>query len=121
MKAFIIILSLAAASESFCQSTNISTFLYDNRKKADHLYAMRAYRNALPIYHRMVEKNQSALYAKERIADCYIKLNDLPSAERAYESLIKELDASAEAKYKYAQVLCTLKRYDEAIDVLKSI
>lgn len=121
MKALIIILSLVAASESFCQSTNVSTFLYDNRKKADHLYAMRAYRNALPIYHRMVEKNQSTLYAREKIADCYLKLNDLSSAEKAYESLIKEPEVSAESKYKYAQILCTSKRYEEAIDVLKSI
>ncbi|MBI1769100.1 MAG: OmpA family protein [Bacteroidetes bacterium] len=121
MRTFITILSIVAASESFCQSTNISTFLYDNRKKADHLYAMRAYRNALPIYHRMVEKKQSTLYAKERIADCYVKLNDLPSAEKAYELLIKEQDVSAESKYKYAQVLCTSNRYDDAIDALNSI
>jgi len=45
----------------------------------------------------------------------------LPAAEKAYESLIKEPEVSAESKYKYAQILCTSKRYDEAIDVLKSI
>src|SRR5260221_8000851 len=122
MRALITILIFVTAIQTtFCQSTNISTFLYDNRKKSDHLFSMRAYRNALPIYHRMVEKNQSTLYAKEKIADCYLKLNDLSSAEIAYASLIKEPEVSAESKYKYAQVLCTSKRYDEAIDVLKSI
>lgn len=122
MKTFIAILCLSLSfGESFCQSTNISTFLLDNKRKADHLYALRAYRNALPIYHRMVEKNQSVTYAKEQIAECYLRLNDLPAAEQAFESLLKEPEVSAQSKLKYAQLLCVSKRYDEAIDMLASI
>jgi len=114
-------LTFLAALNAWSQSTNISTFLFDNRKKADHLYAMKAYRNALPVYHRMVEKNQSPLYAKQQIADCYLKLNDIPAAEKTLESIIKEPEVDDQTKYKYAQVLCVTKRYDEALDVLQSI
>lgn len=110
-----------AAFKGLSQSTNISTFLLDNRRKADQLYALKAYRNALTVYHRMTEKNQSALYAKQQIAECYLKLNDIPAAEKFLESIIKEPDIDEQIKYKYAQVLCVTKRYDEALDVLQSI
>ncbi|HTH56846.1 MAG TPA: OmpA family protein [Cyclobacteriaceae bacterium] len=109
------------ALESFGQSTNISTFLLDNRKKADQLFALKAYRNALTVYQRMVEKNQSTLYAKQQIAECYLNLNDIPSAEKTLESIIKEPGIDDNTKYKYAQVLCVTKRYDEALDVLESL
>jgi len=121
MRVSLTILILLAALEGFGQSTNISTFLLGNRKKADQLYAMKAYRNALTVYQRMVEKNQSPLYAKQQIAECYLELNDIPKAETTLESIIKEPGIDDQTKYKYAQVLCVTKRYDEALELLQSL
>src|SRR5882724_5181347 len=122
MRLLILVLILSVVSvESFGQSTNISTFFHNNRKKADLLFSQRAYRNALVIYQRMVDKDESTLYAKQQIAECYVKLNDLFTAQTWYQALMKEPDVSDETKYKYAQVLYITQRYDEAIVLLKSI
>jgi outer membrane protein OmpA-like peptidoglycan-associated protein/tetratricopeptide (TPR) repeat protein len=107
--------------EGFGQSTNISTFFHSNQKKADLLFSQRAYRNALVIYQRMVDKDESALYAKQQIAECYVKLNDLFTAQTWYQALMKEPNVTDETKFKYAQVLYITQRYDEAIEILKSI
>ncbi len=123
MRAPILILILFSLTleQSFSQSTNIKTLLLDNKTKADHLFSQKAYRNALVLYQRMNDKNQSSLYAKQQIAECYVKLNDLYSAQTWYQALMKEPNVTDETKFKYAQVLYVTQRYDEAVDVLKSI
>src|SRR5437868_619824 len=94
----ILILFLLTLDQSFSQSTNIKTLLLDNKTKADHLFSQKAYRNALVLYQRMNDKNQSPLYAKQQIAECYVKLNDLFSAQIWYQALMKEPNVTDETK-----------------------
>src|ERR1043165_8131253 len=118
MRPLVVALILLLVSfKGFSQSTNISTFFHNNRKKADLLFSQRAYRNALVIYQRMVDKDESALYAKQQIAECYVKLNDLFTAQTWYQALMKEPNVTDETKFKYAQVLYITQRYDEAIEI----
>lgn len=73
-----------------------------------------AWRNALELYLRMADKNSSHLHARQRIAECYVKLNDPVSAELWYKPLLNELNVSPSVKYEYAEVLCRKGQYIEA-------
>lgn len=112
---------IVSVTSSFGQSTNISTFLLGTKEKADHFYDARAYRNALEIYLRIADKNKSDADVKEKIASCYLKLNNTIDSEFWYRSLAKEPDVRPDLQLKFAQVLCMNKKYDEALRVLKHI
>ena len=73
-----------------------------------------AWRNALELYLRITDKKPSDLHARQRIAECYVKLNDPASAEFWYKPLVSELGVSPSVKYEYAEVLCRRSRYTEA-------
>lgn len=120
-KLILLTLFISITADGFCQSTNISTLLLPNKKKADHLYATKAYRNALEIYLRITEKNSSDIYSKQQIADCYLRLNDPVSAEFWYKSLVQDPDVFPTAKLKLAEVLCMNRKYLEALALLKHI
>ena len=120
-KLFLYLLFSTIATAVFCQSTNISTFFLNNKKKADYYYSQKAYRNALEIYLHISDRGIEHAYAKQQVADCYLKLNDPLSAERWYKSLMKEPDVPPGVKYKYAQTLCMNKKYPEALEVLMRI
>lgn len=73
-----------------------------------------AWRNALELYKRMVEKDDASLHARQRIAECYVKLNDPVAAEQWYAPLVEEKDIPPAVKFEYAEVLCGTGRYFEA-------
>jgi len=73
-----------------------------------------AWRNALELYLRMAEKDPADLHARQRVAECYVKLNDPVAAEIWYKPLLNELGVSPSVKYEYAEVLCRSSRYNEA-------
>src|SRR5687768_11210587 len=98
-------LSILLPILSFAQSTNVSTVLYSNVKKADLFYDHFAYRNALEIYLHVNEKNNQNFRVRERIADCYFKLHDPLSAESWFGALAKEEAISIEGKFEYAEAL----------------
>jgi outer membrane protein OmpA-like peptidoglycan-associated protein/tetratricopeptide (TPR) repeat protein len=97
------------------QSTNVSTLLYPLQKKGDHFFNLFAYRLALENYLAANEKNKDNAYVKERIADCYTKLNDPASAEQWLEELVGDQSVRSEVKFKYAEVLLRNGRNDQSI------
>jgi hypothetical protein len=48
----------------------------------------------------MAEKNNSDVYSKQQIGECYLWLNDPISAEFWYTSLCKDPDVNPESKTK---------------------
>ena len=94
------------------QSTNVSTFLYSNVKKADHFYDHFAYRNALEIYLHVNEKDKENIYVREKIADCYFRLHDPISSEIWFDELVRDESLGPELKLEYARVLSMNGRYD---------
>ncbi|HEU5291515.1 MAG TPA: OmpA family protein [Cyclobacteriaceae bacterium] len=105
----------------FSQSTNISTFFMGSTNKADELYSMKAYRNALEVYLRVAEKDGGSEYTKTQIAECFLELNDPASAEFWLQSLAKAPDVDPKIKFKYARVLCMNKKYKEALHIFKEL
>ncbi len=88
--------------------------MHKNQKKADLFYDQMAWRNALELYLRITDKKPSDQHARQRIAECYVKLNDPVSAEFWYAPLAKEEGVSPSVKYEYAEVLCRTGHYTEA-------
>lgn len=115
MKNYIIFFFLCSSSIVFAQSTNIFTLLHNNQRKADLFYDQMSWRNALELYLRITDKDPADLHARQRIAECYVKLNDPISAELWYSTLVKEVDAPPSVKYEYAEVLSKNSKYGEAI------
>lgn len=114
MKKIIVGFFLCSSCLAFGQSTNILTLLHKNKTKADQFYDQMAWRNALELYKRIIEKDNSDLHARQRIAECYVKLNDLFSAEEWYAPLVNEKDVSPSVKFEYAEVLLATGRSFEA-------
>lgn len=96
------------------QSTNISNLFQSNFKKAEIMYGHLAYRNALELYHVVVEKDSSNYVARQRIADCNFRLGNIDEAERWYALLAATPNISPQYKYQYAQVLSIQGKYADA-------
>lgn len=78
------------------------------------MYGHLAYRNALELYHAVVEKDSSNYIARQRIADCNFRLGNIDEAERWYASLAATPNISPQYKYQYAQVLSIQGKYADA-------
>jgi outer membrane protein OmpA-like peptidoglycan-associated protein/tetratricopeptide (TPR) repeat protein len=105
-----------SATIGFAQSTNVSTLFLNDFKKGEQFYSVLAYRNALELYLHYEERHPSERLVKERIADCYVRLNKYPEAAQWYDKLTRDLAAQPIEYYQYAQVLSQLKQYDKAAD-----
>lgn len=105
---------LFAGSHSFSQSANISTFLHSKDRKADYYFDQFAYRQALEIYLQGFGSGHSDFHTRERIAKCYVKLEDPASAEHWYRNLVKEPDAPSSVMFEYAEVLLMNGKYQDA-------
>jgi outer membrane protein OmpA-like peptidoglycan-associated protein/tetratricopeptide (TPR) repeat protein len=99
---------------AYGQTTNIFSFFGPHMKKAETLYHQLAYRNALPLYLAVVEKDSLNVLANQRIADCYFKLGETQEAERWYATVAAMPDAEPQHLYQYAQVLSIQGKYEEA-------
>lgn len=113
-KYFLFILPFFALSNSFCQSTNISTFFKNNADKGDYFFEHFAYRNALEIYLQRFNRDPHDYHVRERIAICYVKLQDPASAELWYRALAREPEMHAETMFRFAEVLSVNGKYDES-------
>jgi outer membrane protein OmpA-like peptidoglycan-associated protein/tetratricopeptide (TPR) repeat protein len=98
------------------QSTNVSTLFLNDFKKGEQFYSVLAYRNALELYLHYEERHPAERLVKERIADCYVRLNKYPEAAQWYDKLTHDSAAQPIEYYQYAQVLSQLKQYDKAAD-----
>jgi len=99
---------------SHAQSTNVSTALKGNVKKADTYFNHYAYRNALNLYLHAYDRDPGNIYIQDQIAECYFKLHDPVSAELWYSRIINEPNIHREAKFEYAEALSMNGKYAES-------
>ena len=78
------------------------------------MYQHLAYRNALELYLYTVDRNPENYVARQRIADCYFRLGNIPEAEARYAELAKLPQGDPIYKYQYAQVLSIQGKYGDA-------
>ncbi|MEQ8337812.1 MAG: tetratricopeptide repeat protein, partial [Cyclobacteriaceae bacterium] len=114
MRFFTIIGLLLAVMFAQAQNTDITTLFMSDWQKAERHYEKWAYKNAIELYERMLEKNPNELRAKVRIAECYAELNELDLAVNWYRQIIDFNDLDPIHYYNYAQALSMIGDYDEA-------
>lgn len=111
----ILTIVLNAAVNLYGQSTNITTLFVSDFKKAEEFYKILAYRNALELYLHYEEKHEGDVLTTERIADCYVKLNNYNEAAAWYAKLVVRPNAKPIDHYNYAEVLCMIGDYTKAL------
>lgn len=84
------------------------------RKKADKLYQIHDYDEAIKIYLRYISKNRNEQTPKARLADSYRHTNQLAEAEKWYKEVININTINPEFYFQYAQTLKGLGKYEEA-------
>ena len=114
MKRLILVFLFGMPSIAMSQSSNISTLFTGNFKKAETLFNQLAYRNALPLYLYVAEKDPSNEVARQRVADCYFRLGNISEAEKWYGLLANSTGAEPKYIYQYAQILSIEGKYAEA-------
>ena len=82
-------------------------------KKANQLYDRMAYTPAINYYKRALGKTDS-WDAKQKLAECYRKINDNVNAEYWYSQVVLSSAATPEQKLSYAQILQGNGKYDES-------
>jgi outer membrane protein OmpA-like peptidoglycan-associated protein/tetratricopeptide (TPR) repeat protein len=105
---------LIASFSATAQSTNISTLLFKNEKKADKLFDQMAYQNALHLYSHIIEKDPTNRHARQRLAECYMKLTDPVNAELWLATFVNEPDVKPAMLYLYSEALAMNRNYREA-------
>jgi len=105
---------MLAAGSGWAQSTNISTLFHSNFRKAEIFYKKLAYRNAIELYLRELEKKPANTMAKLRIADSYRVLENLSMAEEWYKKAFEEDIPNSYYMYDLAQILSSNEKYTEA-------
>lgn len=82
-------------------------------KKADNLYKLNKFAEAIPIYEAVLKEKES-LSVQSKLAKCYFMLNNMDKAEQLYSSIVKNDKAKAIAYYNYAETLMSKSKYDKA-------
>ncbi len=114
MRVIFIIGLLVGALIADAQNTDITTLFMSDWQKAERHYEKWAFKNAIELYERVLEKNPNELRAKIRIAECYAELNELDLAVNWYRQIIDFSDLDPVHYYNYAQALSMTGDYDEA-------
>lgn len=83
------------------------------KQQADKLFERYEYFNSLKLYLDIPNSKKDAA-VKERIAECYRKMNQYAGAEKWYASLLAGPGAPLNVSYNYAQVLQTNQKFEEA-------
>ncbi|MFY0607481.1 MAG: OmpA family protein [Cyclobacteriaceae bacterium] len=90
--------------------------------KADDAYEKFGYANALKYYHLANDVDDKDLYIIERIARCYIKLNDSQNGEVWLKEYIKRQDGvSQEIQLLLAEQLIQNEKYSDAEILLEQL
>lgn len=82
-------------------------------ENANAYYNSSLFKEAIPLYERVLNRDGSSGQAMVRLADCYRYVNNLEEAANWYAKALK-YDENKRAAYAYAHTLKGLKRYDEA-------
>jgi len=101
---FIIVLLLVSGN-IFAQGKSL--------KKADALYKLNQFSEAIPLYESAIAK-KSSLSAKTKLAYCYRMTNQMAPAAKLYAEIVKEERSTTISKFYYAETLMGLEKYDEA-------
>lgn len=84
------------------------------RDRAEQLYRQYEYANAIPLYMKLTDSRRPRLSDLERLADCYVRLNDYESAENWYARVVAHEGSPAENRITYGEVLKANGKYAEA-------
>ncbi|MBV6642135.1 MAG: OmpA family protein [Cyclobacteriaceae bacterium] len=114
MRFFTIIILFLTVIVANAQNTDITTLFMSDWQKAERHYEKWAYKNAIELYERVLDKNPNELRAKIRIAECYAELNELDLAVNWYRQIIDFSDLNPIHYYNFAQALSMIGDYDEA-------
>jgi outer membrane protein OmpA-like peptidoglycan-associated protein/tetratricopeptide (TPR) repeat protein len=82
--------------------------------KANKLYNLMAYSEAIPKYEEVLKKDSSKSEALIKLADCYRLTNNVEKAVVAYSKVVKLKEALPIHKLYYAQLLMQVGKYTEA-------
>src|SRR6478752_8260348 len=108
MKRLYISLSFALISSTALMAQNKHT------QKADKLYSQLNYVDASKEYLKLVDKESDKNYIYKQLADCNYKMGNMVEAANWYGKLVATPQDDAEVYYKYAQVLKTNGKKEEA-------
>lgn len=94
----------------------INSLLSQNQiiKKANTHLERLEYKNAAQLYERALAKNINQDQLVHNLAFCYLKLNDMPSAEKWLTKSVTLKDAKSEEYLQLAEVLKENKKYKES-------
>ena len=93
----------------------VSAGFSQNQKseKADKLFDSYQYVDAIDAYLKLVESKDANAYVYKQLADSYYYVFNMEEASKWYLQAIKSKQ-NAETFYRYAQVLKTQGKYEEA-------
>lgn len=91
-----------------------SAFAQSDIQKGNELYRLYAYSRAIPFYEKAISKNDTMLETRMRLADCFLKINEIDKAEKYLSEVVQSNRSTPLHKYTYAQVLMTRGKYEEA-------
>jgi outer membrane protein OmpA-like peptidoglycan-associated protein/tetratricopeptide (TPR) repeat protein len=89
-----------------------------NTKKADQLFELYEYVQAVKEYVALTEKGNGDTYISKQLGDCYYNMYNTVEAEKWYAKAI-ESKKDAETYYRYAQMLKSNGKYAEANSQMK--
>src|SRR4051794_21474119 len=75
------------------------------RDQAHQLYLEYQYTKALPIYLKLVDREQPKLQDLERIAEIYFKMNQYEASENWYSRVVQHPKCAVESLLDYGEVL----------------
>ncbi len=82
--------------------------------EGDHHYGQMGYARALKAYRVAAELGAVNEHVTKRLAECYLRLGDMPEAERWYAIVVKFLNREPIDMFHYAQALKSNGHYVEA-------
>src|SRR5690606_9537158 len=84
------------------------------RDRAEELYRRYEYANAARLYTKLVDTRKPRLEDLERLAACYVEMNDYESAENWYARVVDMEGSTAGNRLLYGDVLKANGKYREA-------
>jgi len=111
------ILTLTILLGGISASAQMTKLFANNRLNADKLYSQMAYSDALEYYIRVHSSDPADVAVLEKIADCYVKLNNPRKAEEWFGKLFEAADSTSTAPlnlFYYAESLKSNGKYEEA-------
>lgn len=92
----------------------------DLRQKAQELYNRYEYANAATLYEKLAGRKKPRLEDLERLAYCYLQMDDYAAAERWYGRIVRDGKAGDPLLLQYAEVLKSNGKYAEAKQQLET-